>query len=110
MMQVLSSCNSRFKFETAIYKAQDKYTNAKFVQIDGAPNDGNGNSKVGENTVNIFFAENPNLSDDVMTKADEVYSKLKSGDITVDGEKGDLIKKDIFPNTRWSFSPPCSFQ
>ena len=46
-----------FKFETAIYKAQEKYKDAKFVLIDGAPNDGNGNYLVGENTVSIMFSE-----------------------------------------------------
>lgn len=50
-----------FKFETAIFKAQDKYKDAKFVIIDGAPNNGKtGNdfvSKVGDNTVAIYFAE-----------------------------------------------------
>lgn len=46
-----------FAFENAIYTAQDKYPDAKFVLIDGTPNDGNGNSKVGENTANIYFAE-----------------------------------------------------
>ena len=29
-----------FKFETAIFKAQDKYKDAHFVLIDGTPNDG----------------------------------------------------------------------
>ena len=48
-----------YKFETAIYKAQDKYKDANFVLIDGTPNDGaeNPNYKVGENTVSILFAE-----------------------------------------------------
>lgn len=48
-----------FKFETAIYEAQDKYQDAKFVIIDGTPNDGAepANYKVGENTVAINFAE-----------------------------------------------------
>lgn len=49
-----------FKFETAIFQAQDRYTDAKFVLIDGSPNNGDwGNlvSKVGDNTVAIFFAE-----------------------------------------------------
>jgi len=46
-----------YKFESAVYKAQDKYSDSKFVIIDGAPNDGNGNYKVGENTVSITFAE-----------------------------------------------------
>ncbi|NWL89186.1 MULTISPECIES: BMP family lipoprotein [unclassified Paenibacillus] len=48
-----------FKFETAIFKAQDKYTDAKFVLIDGAPNSGEPDAQpvVKENTVSIFFAE-----------------------------------------------------
>lgn len=50
-----------FKFETAIFQAQDKYTDAKFVIIDGAPNNGKNGServeKVGDNTVAVFFAE-----------------------------------------------------
>lgn len=48
-----------YKLETAIYKAQDKYKDAKFVLIDGTPNDGAqpANYKVGENTVAILFAE-----------------------------------------------------
>ncbi|MGM9986496.1 MAG: BMP family protein [Bacillaceae bacterium] len=50
-----------FKFETAIYKAQDKYKDANFVLIDGAPNNGKSGaefeSKVGDNTVAIYYAE-----------------------------------------------------
>ena len=50
-----------FKFETAIFQAQDKYEDAKFVIIDGSPHNGKeGNErieKVGDNTVAIFFAE-----------------------------------------------------
>jgi len=50
-----------FKFETAIFAAQDKYTDAKFVLIDGSPNNGayddTRKEKVGPNTVSIFFAE-----------------------------------------------------
>lgn len=46
-----------FKFETAIYKAQEKYTDAKFVILDGAPQDGSDNYKVADNTVAIYFAE-----------------------------------------------------
>ena len=46
-----------FKLETAIYKAQEKYEDAKFVLIDGEPNDGNGNYLVADNTVAIQFAE-----------------------------------------------------
>ena len=50
-----------FKFETAIFQAQDKYTDAKFVIIDGSPNNGKEGdervAKVGDNTVAVFFAE-----------------------------------------------------
>jgi basic membrane protein A len=50
-----------FKFETAIFAAQDKYTDAKFVLIDGSPNNGafdaTRKEKVGPNTVSVFFAE-----------------------------------------------------
>jgi basic membrane protein A len=51
-----------FKFESAIFIAQDKYPQAKFVLIDGSPNNGafdaTRKEKVGSNTVAIFFAEN----------------------------------------------------
>lgn len=46
-----------YTFEQAVYSAQDKYIDTKFVLIDGVPNDGEGNSKIGNNTVSIFFAE-----------------------------------------------------
>ena len=46
-----------FKLESAYYKAQEEYPDAKFVLIDGVPNDGKGNSKVANNTVAIQFAE-----------------------------------------------------
>ena len=46
-----------YKFETAIYKAQSQYEDAKFVLIDGEPNDGNDNYVVADNTVAIYFAE-----------------------------------------------------
>jgi basic membrane protein A len=50
-----------FKFETSILVAQDKYPEAKFVLIDGSPNNGAFDAtrveKVGANTVSIFFAE-----------------------------------------------------
>ena len=50
-----------YKFETAIFKAQDKYTDAKFVLLDGSPNNGANDDtreeKIGDNTVAIFFAE-----------------------------------------------------
>ena len=50
-----------FKFETAIFNAQEKYTDAKFVIIDGSPNNGKEGdarqAKVGDNSVAVFFAE-----------------------------------------------------
>ena len=46
-----------FKFETAIYAAQERYPDAKFVLIDGYPHAGDWEPVVGENTVSIFFAE-----------------------------------------------------
>ena len=50
-----------YKFETSIFQCQDKYTDAKFVLIDGSPNNGKYDdtrqAKVGPNTVAIFFAE-----------------------------------------------------
>lgn len=46
-----------FNFQTAIFKAQDKYKDAKFVLIDAVPTDENGTEKVGDNTVSITFAE-----------------------------------------------------
>ncbi|MGL6173013.1 MAG: BMP family ABC transporter substrate-binding protein, partial [Cellulosilyticaceae bacterium] len=45
-----------FKFETAIFNAQTKYPDAKFVILDGVPNDGT-TTTVAENTVSISFAE-----------------------------------------------------
>ncbi len=48
-----------FKFENAIFAAQDKYADTKFVIIDGLPHPGSDYSKakVGENAVSINFAE-----------------------------------------------------
>jgi len=46
-----------FKFETAIFKAQDQYKDAKFIILDGAPQDGDNNYHTGENTVAVYFAE-----------------------------------------------------
>ena len=46
-----------FKFETAIYKAQSKYEDAKFVILDGAPHAGDNAYDVKDNTVAIYFAE-----------------------------------------------------
>lgn len=46
-----------FKFETAIFQAQDRYPDAKFVILDGYPHSGDFEAVVKENTVSIFFAE-----------------------------------------------------
>ena len=46
-----------FKFETAIYNAQKKYEDAKFVILDGAPHSGDNNYDLSQNTIAIFFAE-----------------------------------------------------
>ncbi|MCL6571224.1 MAG: BMP family ABC transporter substrate-binding protein [Bacillus sp. (in: Bacteria)] len=46
-----------FKFETAIFQAQDKYKDAKFVILDGNPHNGDYNPVVKDNTVAVFFAE-----------------------------------------------------
>lgn len=46
-----------FKFETAIFQAQNKYKDAKFVLIDGAPKNEKEEAVVNDNTVAVFFAE-----------------------------------------------------
>ncbi|MFT4413624.1 BMP family lipoprotein [Fredinandcohnia humi] len=46
-----------FKFETAVFKAQDNYEDAKFVILDGNPHSGDFNPVVKDNTVAVFFAE-----------------------------------------------------
>jgi basic membrane protein A and related proteins len=46
-----------YKFETTIFKAQDRYKDAKFVLLDGSPHAGDWANVVGPNTVSIFFAE-----------------------------------------------------
>jgi basic membrane protein A len=46
-----------FKFETAIFQAQETYSDAYFVLLDGYPHSGDFNAVVGPNTVSIFFAE-----------------------------------------------------
>jgi basic membrane protein A len=47
-----------YKFETAIDKAQDKYTDDKFVLIDGTPHKANSKTpEVKKNTISIFYAE-----------------------------------------------------
>ncbi|HSL93334.1 MAG TPA: BMP family ABC transporter substrate-binding protein, partial [Bacillota bacterium] len=46
-----------FKFETAIFTAQEQYPDVKFVLLDGYPHAGDWAPVVGDNTVSIFFAE-----------------------------------------------------
>lgn len=46
-----------FKFEPAIYEAQTKYPEVKFVLIDGEPKDENDNPVIEDNVVGIYFAE-----------------------------------------------------
>jgi basic membrane protein A len=51
-----------YKFETAIYKAQEQYPDATFILIDGEPNDGDWSKgapqyKIADNTVSVFFNE-----------------------------------------------------
>lgn len=46
-----------YKFERAIGVSQEKYPDAKFVILDGAPTDADGNIVVGENSVAIYYAE-----------------------------------------------------
>nr|WP_041397739.1 BMP family ABC transporter substrate-binding protein [Spirochaeta africana] len=50
-----------FKFETAVFRMQDRYPEVNFVLIDGVPNNGvfddTYEQKVADNTVAVFFAE-----------------------------------------------------
>lgn len=46
-----------FKFETAVYQAQQKYQDAKFVLLEGSPHNGDNNAVVAPNTVSIYFAD-----------------------------------------------------
>jgi len=46
-----------YKFETAVFQAQTKYPDAKFVIIDGSPHAGDFVNVVNPNTVAVFFAE-----------------------------------------------------
>lgn len=46
-----------FKFERAVGISQEKYPDSKFVILDGAPTDADGNAVVGANSVSIYFAE-----------------------------------------------------
>ena len=46
-----------YKLEAAIYDAQDKYPDVKFLLIDGAPTNESGASKINDNTISAMFAE-----------------------------------------------------
>lgn len=46
-----------FLFEEPIYIAQEQYPDVKFVLIDGAPHDAEGNYKTADNTVSVTYAE-----------------------------------------------------
>ena len=46
-----------FPFETAVFYAQKKYPNAKFVLIDGVPHSGDYTPVISENTVSVLFSE-----------------------------------------------------
>lgn len=71
-----------FKFETAIFSAQDKHKDVKFVLIDGSPNNAlygkpEFKAAVGANTVSIFFAEH----ESGFLAGVATALKLKSGDV-----------------------------
>ncbi len=84
-----------FKFETAIFQAQQKYQDAKFVLIDGQPHAGDFKPVLGKNTVSILFAEHE--------------SSFLAGVATAlkirDGEAGILCGMEIPPVQRfnWGF-------
>ena len=46
-----------FKFETTIFKAQDRYPDVKFVILDGVPHAGDYNPVIKDNTVGVSWAE-----------------------------------------------------
>ena len=46
-----------YYFENAVYTAQEKYPDANFVILDGAPINAAGETLVSDNTVSIYFAE-----------------------------------------------------
>ena len=63
--EIANLCDAGFRlvicpgmpFETAVFKAQEKYKEAKFVLIDGTPHAGDFKSIVRKNTVSALFAE-----------------------------------------------------
>ncbi len=46
-----------FKMQTAVYQAQQKYPDTKFIQIDGKPHSGDFKPVITKNTVAVIFAE-----------------------------------------------------
>ena len=46
-----------FQLSNAVYYAQSKYQDAKFIVLDGTASDDNGNEMIGENTISVNFAE-----------------------------------------------------
>lgn len=46
-----------FLFEQAVFQAQTKYPEVKFVILDGAPHNGDNNIVIADNTYSIFYAE-----------------------------------------------------
>lgn len=46
-----------FLFEIPVLEAQQKYPDIKFIIIDAAPTDGDGNVKINDNVTSIFYAE-----------------------------------------------------
>ncbi|MDO5293695.1 MAG: BMP family ABC transporter substrate-binding protein [bacterium] len=46
-----------YLFEVPLYNMQEKYPDVKFILLDGTPNDGNGNEKIGENVACYTYAE-----------------------------------------------------
>ncbi|MBE5960866.1 MAG: BMP family ABC transporter substrate-binding protein [Lachnospiraceae bacterium] len=46
-----------YLFEVPLYNVQDQYPDVTFVLLDGTPNDGNGNVKIGDNVICYTYAE-----------------------------------------------------
>lgn len=84
-----------FKFETAVFRAQQKYQDAKFVLIDGQPHAGDFKPVMGKNTVSILFAEQESSFLAGVATALEIK----------DGEAGILCGMEIPPVQRfnWGF-------
>ena len=66
-----------FKFETALFIAQDKHKDAKFVLLDGYPHSGDWAPVVSNNTVSIFFTEH----ESGFLAGVATALKLQSGDV-----------------------------